>query len=132
MINAPTNINGRPNTDVVKPWVNGLDITRRPRDAWIIDFGTNMDEATASEYEAPYEYVKRIVYPVRKNNNRKSYREKWWIHAEARPSMRDAIVSLERYIVTPHVSKYRLFVWLSGRVIPDHQSITTTKGGGLK
>ncbi|HRA32494.1 MAG TPA: hypothetical protein PL172_11300, partial [Thermomicrobiales bacterium] len=26
----PVNPNGRPNSDVVRPWVNGLDITRRP------------------------------------------------------------------------------------------------------
>ncbi len=32
------NPNGRPNTDVVRPWINGQDITRRPSDWWIVDF----------------------------------------------------------------------------------------------
>lgn len=31
MLAAPLNPNGRPNSDVVRPWVNGLDVTRRPR-----------------------------------------------------------------------------------------------------
>ena len=38
----PLNANGRPNSDVLKPWVNGLDLTRRRRDMWIIDFGWTM------------------------------------------------------------------------------------------
>ena len=40
----PLNPNGRPNSDVLSPWVNGLDVTRRSRDMWIIDFGTEMSE----------------------------------------------------------------------------------------
>jgi hypothetical protein len=35
--------------------------------------------------------------------------------------MRDAIGGLRRYLVTPTVTKYRLFVWFSGNVLPDHQ-----------
>ncbi|MDP9472227.1 MAG: class I SAM-dependent DNA methyltransferase, partial [Chloroflexota bacterium] len=29
-LSLPTNPNGHPNRDVVRPWVNGLDVTRRP------------------------------------------------------------------------------------------------------
>jgi type II restriction/modification system DNA methylase subunit YeeA len=71
--------------------------------------------------------VKVHVYPERKDNNRKAYRERWWIHAEARPSMRKAISKLQRFIVTPHVSKHRLFVWLQSGTIPDHQLIVVTR-----
>jgi len=46
MLQMPLNPHGRPNSDVVKPWVNGKDITRRPSDTWIIDFG-EMTEAEA-------------------------------------------------------------------------------------
>ena len=35
----PSNANGRPNADVLRPWANGMDVTRRPSDTWIIDFG---------------------------------------------------------------------------------------------
>ena len=54
MLAAPLNPNGRPNSDVVRPWVNGMDITRRPRDMWIIDFGVDMPEEQAALYEQPY------------------------------------------------------------------------------
>ncbi len=41
------NPHGRPNSDVLKPSWNGLDVVRRPRDGWIIDFGTEMPEIAA-------------------------------------------------------------------------------------
>src|SRR5690606_24682048 len=68
MLTAPLNPNGRPNSDVIVPWVNGLDITRRPRDMWIIDFGPDMPLGQAALYEQPFEYVKKHVYPVRQKS----------------------------------------------------------------
>ena len=44
MLAAPLNANGRPNSDVLCPWINALDVTRRSRDMWIIDFGVEMPE----------------------------------------------------------------------------------------
>jgi type II restriction/modification system DNA methylase subunit YeeA len=38
MMHSP-NPHGRPNSDVLIPWVNGLDVTRRSRRMFIIDFG---------------------------------------------------------------------------------------------
>ena len=32
MLVARGNPNGRPNSDVVRPWANGMDVTRRPSD----------------------------------------------------------------------------------------------------
>jgi hypothetical protein len=42
------NPNQRPNSDVVHPWINGLDVTRRPRNMWIIDFPPGMGELEAA------------------------------------------------------------------------------------
>ena len=115
MLAAPLNPNGRPNSDVVRPWVNGMDITRRPRGMWIIDFGVDMQEEQAALYEQPYQYVRQHVLPARRKNKRASYRERWWIHVEPRPAMREAIASLDRYVATPRVAKHRLFVWVPAR-----------------
>ena len=30
------NPNGRTNADVLKPWVNGMDLTRRPAGKWVV------------------------------------------------------------------------------------------------
>ena len=74
-LRAPLNPNGRPNSDVLRPWINGLDVTRRPRDMWIIDFGWAMGEREASLYEAPWEYAVEHVKPERLENRRASLRE---------------------------------------------------------
>ena len=44
-LQLPANPNGRPNADVLKPRVNGMDLTRRPAGKWIVDFGEGMGEA---------------------------------------------------------------------------------------
>ncbi|MGC8633872.1 MAG: class I SAM-dependent DNA methyltransferase, partial [Candidatus Limnocylindrales bacterium] len=62
---AAPNPDGRSNADVVRPWVNGLDVTRRPRHMWIVDFGTDMPMAEAALYEAPFELVRQRVQSVR-------------------------------------------------------------------
>ena len=88
------NANGKPNSDVLKPWINGLDLTRRPRDMWIFDFGWTMSEAEAALYEAPFAHVLENVKPDRDGNRRDAYRIHWWRHVEARPAMWSALLSL--------------------------------------
>jgi type II restriction/modification system DNA methylase subunit YeeA len=123
MLAAAGNPNGRPNSDVIRPWVNARDITSRSRGMWIIDFGTEMPEEEAAQYEQPFAHVLREVKPKRDANKRASYREKYWIHVEPRPAMRAALGTLARYIATTTVSKHRLFAWLAKAVLPDHQLI---------
>lgn len=123
MIAQPLNINGRPNSDVVKPWFNARAVTGRWPDKWIIDFGASMDAHDASYFESPFEYVNSVVRPVREGNNRATYRERWWLHAEPRPALRNAIRGLQRFLVTPIVAKHRLMVWLRENVVPDQKLI---------
>ena len=120
MLSATGNPNGRSNSDVIKPWINALDVTKRPRNMWIIDFGINMSVGEASEYEAPFEYVKVNVKPVRAEVHRKNHREKWWLFGETRPGMRKTITNLTRFIVVPMVSKYKVFVWIPKKIIPEN------------
>jgi type II restriction/modification system DNA methylase subunit YeeA len=73
-LKEPLNANNRPNTDVLRPYLNGSDITRRSKDTWIIDFGTNLTERQAALYESPFQYAKEIVKPVREKNKEQSAR----------------------------------------------------------
>jgi len=120
MLQSP-NPHGHPNSDVLFPWVNGLDVTRRSRNMWIIDFGTDMPLAQASRYEQPFRHVDMNVRPMREKNKRKTYRERWWIHVEPRPAMREALRGLDRFLVTISVGKHRVFVWMGRPTLPDHQ-----------
>lgn len=118
LLNQP-NPNGKPNSDILKPWLNGTAAVKRPRPQWIIDCGTEMKLGEFTLYEVPYHHVFAHVKPDRDKNNRKLYREKWWLHAETRPGMRIAISQLPRCIVTPRVSKYRIFMWINTIILPD-------------
>ena len=126
-LRLPANPNGRPNSDVLRPWVNGMDLTRRPAGKWIVDFGWEMSEAAAALYEEPFRHVKEHVWPMRERNRRESYRIHWWRHVEPRQGMWKALNGLSRYIATPTVSKHRLFIWLDAGVCPDHQLIVIAR-----
>ena len=121
MLNSP-NPHNKSNAEVVRPWVNGRDITDRRRGMWIIDFG-DMPIEQAALNEAPFEYVNTHVRPMRANNRRPLYANNWWWHMEPRPGMRQALQGLDRYIATPTTTKYRLFVWLSKEILADHALI---------
>jgi len=120
---ASPNPDGRANADVIRPWVNGDDITRRRRGYSIIDFGPDMAEQQAALYEAPYEYVRAKVRPERMKVRRREYAERWWLHVEPRPGLRAAVAGLMRYVATPRVAKHRLFTWLDAAILPDSRLI---------
>ncbi len=113
------NPNGRSNCEIVKPWFNGLDITRRNRDMWIVDFGTDMQETEACLYELPFAYAKTHVQPTRVGKREARTNEMWWLFQWSRPVMRKALDGLPRFIVTPEVAKHRVFAWMASPTVPD-------------
>jgi hypothetical protein len=113
------NPHGRSNADVVKPWRNGQDLSKRPSDTWIIDYGTSCPETDASLYEAPFRFLQAHVWPERQKVRRERTQRLWWLHEEARVSMRQALKILPRYVATSRVSKHRFFVYLDASVLPD-------------
>jgi type II restriction/modification system DNA methylase subunit YeeA len=125
-LNLP-NPNGRPNSDVLRPWSNGMDVTRRPSDTWIIDFGVDMPEAEAMLYETPFAHVLEQAKPMRDKNNRAAYKTRWWRLAEPIPKMRATLAGLSRFIATPVVAKHRLFVWMDAGILADHQLVVIAR-----
>jgi methylase of polypeptide subunit release factors len=121
MIHSP-NPHGRPNSDVLRPRVTARDILQRAEVGWIIDFGCDAEEAESSAYELPWKYVEQYIKPDRLKNRRKRLATHWWIHGECRPGLRRSLAKLRRFIVTPEVSKHRIFVWLDAVFLADHQT----------
>jgi hypothetical protein len=117
-LTAPLNPNGEPNSAVLRPLANAMDIVRRMSDTWIIDF-SDRPESDASFFAAPFAHVVRDVKPMREKNRRGRRAEKWWQHGETVPGLRAALHPLSRYIATPRVAKHRVFVWLASSVLPD-------------
>lgn len=117
------NPHGRPNSDVIRRWINGAEITQRPREMWIIDFGTNRSESEAALYEGPFEYIKKMVFPERSKNKVKWRADNWWLHGYPASEMRSALSGLQRFIGTSVTAKHRFFGWLEGGVLPSNSVV---------
>ena len=111
------NAKGVPNSDVVRPWANALTIVKRETDLWIVDVPPHLPVHGAAFYEAPFEFLKKTVLPVRQKNRRAMRARNWWILGDPQKAMRTALTGLHRYIITPRVSKHRLFVWATPEVL---------------
>ena len=128
-LKLPLNPNGRPNSDVLRRWMNGIEVTGRPADKWIIDFGWEMSEREAALYEAPFSYCLSQIKSERERLRRENYRRFWWRHVEARPGMWRHLSGLKRYVVTPRVAKHRAFVWASFGVVPNSRLFVFARRG---
>ena len=112
------NPNRKPNSAVLKPWVNGSDITGRNRSMFIVDFG-QLSETEACEFEAPFELIKIRVKPGRMKNNDPRRKVFWWRFGRSGGDLVKARRGKKRLIVTPRVAKHRFFVWIEQPCIPD-------------
>jgi type II restriction/modification system DNA methylase subunit YeeA len=115
-----TNPHGKPNSDVVRPWVNGADITGRARGMWIVDFPPGISEEQAALYEAPFEHIKDCVIPMRAKATSLPVGYPWWVHGRPRAEMRNALVGLRRYVATSMVGKHRFFAWLTADTLAEN------------
>ena len=105
----------------IRRYKTGGDIARSQPDRLLIDFfGSGVDEAR-SEHPSLYQHLLDEVKPFRDNQKRKSYRERWWLHAEARPELRASLDGLDRFVATVETSKHRYFVFLDAEVLPDQK-----------
>ncbi len=116
------NPHGIPNSDVLRPQFTARDILQRTGGGWIVDFGCDTELETAAKFQAPFREIEIRVKPERIRNRRKSHVDYWWIHGEPRPGLRRSLAGLHRYIVTPEVSKHRIFVWMDAVNLADHQT----------
>ncbi len=117
---------GAGNEDVLRPWANGLAVTRQPEDTWIIDFD-KQSQAAAGFYESPFTHVEGHVKPTRIELRRDWPRTHWWCYGDPRPAMRRELSEVHRQIITPRVAKYRIFMWFSSVVLPESAVTDVTR-----
>lgn len=120
------NPNGRSNAEIIKPWMNGWDITRRPRKMWIINFG-EMTLEQACLFEAPFEYVKKSIKPLRDKNRDRQRKSFWWRLGRSGGDLKQATKNKKRIILTPRVSKHRLFIWTGPDLLPDSATVAIAR-----
>jgi hypothetical protein len=110
-------VGGRPNSDVIRPYWTAVDLVRRPLNVWVIDFRALALEV-ASHYEAPFEYVKTHIPPERAPKHFQGY--PFWHLWRPRPEMYAALQGMRRFIITPLVSKHRVFIWADACIDPSN------------
>jgi hypothetical protein len=109
--------------EVTHKYLNGRDLLQTTRSVSVVDlFGLTKNEAQQS-FPHAYQWVYEHVKPERDQNNRKAYRDNWWIFGEPRANFRPALQSLTKYIATVETAKHRVFVFLDGKIVPDNMLI---------
>ncbi|CAN5473031.1 class I SAM-dependent DNA methyltransferase [soil metagenome] len=121
-LSRPRNPNGQRNSDVIFPILNGDDIADRPRDTWVIDFSRHSREE-ASLYEGPYQQIADTALAARQKARDKEAVATWWQLWRTRAELRKKISTLSRYIITPRVSKHRIFIWANKLTVPDDATV---------
>jgi len=114
-------INSDNAAQLIFDYANGRDLVGPSRNLMIIDcFGYDL-ETLRAKYPIVFQLLLDRVKPDRDQNNRKSYRDSWWIFAEPRREMRKALNGLERYIATTETAKHRIFQFVGRSVLADQK-----------
>jgi hypothetical protein len=121
---AHPNPSALPNSDVVRPLFNPTQFLRRTKITWVVDFGLEKSSTKASLYEMPFEYCRKEIFPKRKSHREPIQRTSWWMHARPSPAYRKFAASYAVLLVTPAVSKHRIFAFVDSVAVPDHALIT--------
>ncbi len=121
------NPHGKSNALVLRPWANGLDVTRRPQNRWVVDFGCDMPLNEAVLFEVPFAHVDQVVKPTRTSVRRDRHRTHWWLYGDARPGLRDQLSKIQRFVVTPMVAKHRVFAWMPAVQIPENLCVAIAR-----
>jgi type II restriction/modification system DNA methylase subunit YeeA len=120
-LNSP-NPHGLPNSDVVRPSINASQFVRRGEETWVIDFGLTKDFSKVVSYEAPIKYVRENVLPLREGHREAMQEKFWWLHARPSPRYRE-VARDKTVLITPAVSKHRIFGRFASIVLADHALI---------
>src|SRR3546814_15802026 len=89
----------------------------------VIDLYPLQEVEVRNRFPAVYQWVADRVKPERDQNNRKVYRDSWWIFGEPRRELRPALQKLDRYIATVETSKHRYSQLLGANIRPDNKLI---------
>lgn len=107
----------------IRKYRNGRDLTQSPRGVRVIDlFGLSAEEVR-HKFPAVYQHIREHVWPERRENNRASYRDNWWVFGEPRRNFRPALADLTRYIATVETTKHRVFQFLDQDILPDNMLV---------
>jgi hypothetical protein len=100
-------------------FITGRELAKSRSDTFVLDLVEVTEEQLRNNYPRTYQWVLERVQPERAQNNRKAYREKWWIFGEPRASYRQVWKSVDQYIATTRTAKFRVFQFLPSNFISE-------------
>jgi hypothetical protein len=125
----PLNPNGLPNSAVLSAYASTGDIVGRPTEQFLIDFPQGLGDCSASQFEAPFEYLSRADYDPHRDGNLVHYptyrvstagqNPRWWEAHRSRPGLRTALRSVRQYVATGETTEHRVFRFLPSGLVPD-------------
>jgi hypothetical protein len=114
---------------VIRPYVNGRDLTQSPRNALVIDAHGFEREELRDRFPTVYQWLHDRVLPDRSQNRDPRLREYWWLHRRSREDLRAMLTGLPRYIATVETAKHRVFQFLDASILPDNKLIAIALAG---
>ena len=128
-LTLPLNPNGLSNRTVISAYASTDDVVGRPTEEFLIDFPQGLSESSASEFEAPFEYLSQALYDPHRDGNLVHYptyrtttagqNANWWEAHRSRPGMRAALQPVDCYLATGETTEHRVFRFLPSSLIPD-------------
>lgn len=109
---------------IVRPYLNGRDLSQRSRDVFVIDFFGHDEPWVQANYPALYSHLLSSVKPAREQSRNEKFAREWWVIGHPRPLFRKFSLGLHRYIATLETAKHRFFVYLSTDTVPDSALVT--------
>ncbi len=123
------NPNGKPNSDVIRLYINGAATLRRSPKLGHHLLPVLDGPCAAAQYESPFEHVREHVFP-----HYGEKRDKWWTHERARPEL---IAFLHNSRGTSRRSDIPSIAYLCGWIRPffrivrwEHSPVPTTVCSG--
>tara|TARA_R110002072_G_scaffold202482_1_gene360370 strand:- start:769 stop:4203 length:3435 start_codon:yes stop_codon:yes gene_type:complete len=93
----------------LRPYLTAREVTQEPRNRYAMDFLGLTSDQVKDAFPECYQHLCDYVRPERKQNNRKSYRDNWWLFGEPRKVFRTTLRGLTEQIITPETSRHRFF-----------------------
>ena len=124
MLREPANVNGEPMSAVVRPYWIADEISTRPLDRFIVNFGIR-EQFDAALFEKPFSSLENVRLNRAKMEDAQDY--PWWQLWRPRPAMFTALRGLKRYISITRVSKYHLCAWTPAAVTPGDALVVVAR-----
>ncbi len=110
-------------TELIKPWLGGLGIVRDAPRLFALDTCGLSEGELKEKYPQIYQHLRDTVFPIRRENNRRVVRERWWAFEEARNTFRPALRGISRMVVTALTASHRVFVFAPATTVADSTTV---------